>query len=106
MTVCSICGAPAECTHHLIFGRGLRVLANDDALTLELCNKCHNLGIKPEHRIHGNSTAESLSKMLGQMQWERDRLALWLELATGERKEEALDSARAEFRERYSKSYL
>lgn len=106
MTVCNICGAPAECTHHLIFGRGLRSLANDDKLTLKLCNKCHNLAIKRDDRIHGNNVAESLSKMLGQMQWERDRLALWLELATGETREEALDNVRSDFRERYSKSYL
>ena len=68
--ICIFCGGPAECEHHLIFGNSLRKLADADGLKVPACNKCHNIAIKPEDRIHGNPIAEKLSKQLGQAIWE------------------------------------
>lgn len=98
MEVCVICGRPAECTHHLIFGRSRRRLANDDNLIIKLCNEHHNMAVKPVDRIHGNSTAEILSKMLGQALWERDFLMYF--------DEEKGEGARRAFVGRYGRSYL
>ena len=47
--ICILCGRPAECEHHLIFGRGLRNLAEQDGLKVPCCNNCHNMG---KERIH------------------------------------------------------
>lgn len=62
---------PKECDHHLIFGSGLRKLAEEDGLFIPLTNKEHNMGQNTE-RIHGNQAAEKLSKMLGQVTWEKE----------------------------------
>lgn len=63
--ICFFCGKPAECEHHLLFGNGIRELAEQDGLKVPACNKCHNMG-KQIERIHENIMAEKLSKMLGQ----------------------------------------
>lgn len=68
--ICFFCGKPAECEHHLIFGNGIRKLADEDGLTIPMCHKHHNMGSLTE-RIHGNSMAEYLSKALGQAVWEK-----------------------------------
>jgi hypothetical protein len=86
-TICFFCGEPAECEHHLLFGKGIRELAEQDGLKVPACNKCHNMG-KNTERIHDNSMAEKLSKMLGQAIFE-NRIG-----------------TREEFRARYGKSYL
>lgn len=86
-SICIVCGAPAECRHHLIFGNGLRETADKDGLTVPCCNRCHNMGAVPE-TIHGNPMAEKLSKRLGQAIWEMHY------------------GSREEFRERYGRSYL
>lgn len=65
--ICIICGKPSECVHHLIFGMAKRDLADQDGLTMPMCNSCHNMG---RYRLHDNPMAESLSKMLGQAIWE------------------------------------
>lgn len=83
--ICIFCGRPAECEHHLIFGRGLRNLAEQDGLKVPCCNNCHNMG---KERIHENPMAEKLSKMLGQALWENNY------------------GDRDDFRKRYGKSYL
>lgn len=85
--ICYFCQAPAECQHHLIFGRGLRKLADEDGLKVPSCNKHHNTG-RVDERIHGNPMAEKLSKMLGQAIWENNY------------------GARKQFMKRYGKSYL
>lgn len=85
--ICFFCGRPAECEHHLIFGSGNRPLSDKDGLKVPCCNKCHNMGSISE-RIHDNSMAEKLSKMLGQAIFE---------LEIGDRET---------FRRRYGKSYL
>lgn len=89
-----MCGKPAGCEHHLVFGRALRNLAEQDNLKLPMCNECHNLAVKAVDRIHGNSAAEKLSKMLGQALWERDNIV------------EYGENVRPEFIERYGRSYL
>lgn len=96
MERCEMCGNRyAECTHHLCFGNSNRALSDADLLTLKLCNSCHNMAIKPADRIHGNIAAERLSKMLGQMMWERNYY-----------KEGGSKDAREEFIKRYGKAYL
>ena len=85
--ICFFCGRPAECEHHLIFGNGLRELADGDGLKVPSCNRCHNMGQIIE-RVHDNPVAEKLSKMLGRAIWENTY------------------GAREDFRKRYKKSYL
>lgn len=85
--ICIFCGNPRECDHHLLFGTGLRDLAEKDGLIVPSCNRCHNTGGTAE-RIHDNVMAERLSKMLGQAMYE------------------AKIGTRDDFRARYGKSYL
>ena len=101
MSAFSAC--PKECDHHLIFGSGLRKLAEEDGLFIPLTNKEHNMGHNTE-KIHGNQAAEKLSKMLGQTVWESQYLADALEQITGEN--DYRDKARRAFRNRYGISYL
>jgi hypothetical protein len=86
--ICIFCGAPAECEHHLLFGQGIRPLAEADGIKVPSCNRCHNLANKAIDRIHENPMAELLSKMLGQAIWE------------------AHYGTREEFRKRYGQSYM
>lgn len=101
---CEICGRPAQCTHHLIFGWSLRQLADDDSLTINLCNQCHNIG---NDSIHNNTAAEHLSKMLGQALWEKNLIVDEMAKVTGKEFSSYLEEeARKGFRERYGKSWL
>jgi len=84
MKICEICGYPADNTHHLIFGNGVRRLADRDGLTIDLCADCHM-------ELHGNGVASVLSKMLGQAIWERDNPG---------------ETARDKFIARYGRSWL
>lgn len=96
MQRCELCGTRyVECTHHLISGSSGRKLADEDGLTMKLCNSCHNMAIKPVDRIHGNIVAEKLSKMLGQAIWERNYY-----------EKGGQDNAREQFIKRYGKSFL
>ena len=90
---CLLCGRPTTAEHHLIFGRGFRNLADEDGLTIPICDNCHTLG---KYRIHDNPIAEAMSKIIGQLQYEKDKVA------------EGIDpkEARENFRERYGRSYL
>lgn len=92
---CFFCGSPAECQHHLIFGSSNRQLAEKDGLKVPSCNRCHNMGNIKE-RVHENSMAEKMSKMIGQYAWELKTVS------SGVRP----DLARELFRKRYGKSYL
>ena len=94
---------PRECDHHLIFGSGLRKLADEDGLIIPLTNKEHNMGQTTE-RIHENQAAEKLSKIAGQLAYEKEYYRSALEAL----KETDADSdpAREAFRERYGISYL
>jgi len=85
--ICFFCGKSAECEHHLLFGKGIRPLAEEDGLKVPSCHRCHNLGMTIE-KVHDNPMAEKLSKMLGQAIYEK-------KIGT-----------REDFRKRYGKSYL
>ena len=93
-------GTAAECRHHLIYGRGLRELAEEDGLWIPLTNAEHNMS-RPISQIHGNPPAEKLSKMLGQAIWEKEYYRDLCTTAGNIR-----DDAREEFRKRYGISYL
>lgn len=96
-------GVPKECDHHCIFGRGLRELADADGLWIPLLNREHNLSPNGTiYQIHGNPAAEKLSKMLGQMAWEKQYIIDKYELPF----EGINDEAREAFIARYGKSYL
>ena len=94
-------GKPKECDHHLIFGRGLRDLAEEDGLFIPLTDAEHDMS-SPLHQIHDNPPAEKLSKIAGQLAFEknyyRDLLEKYVELDG--------DIAREKFRQRYGTSYL
>ena len=90
--------APAECKHHLVFGSGLRELSDQDGLWLPLTHPEHNMSNKGLiYQIHDNIAAEKLSKMLGQVAWEKHTI-----YTTGCNEREA----RQFFRHRYGISYL
>ena len=89
-------GSPAECQHHLCFGSGLRKLSDEDGLYIPLTNSEHNMS---RFGIHGHPAAERLSKMLGQMAWEREYIAQRVE-------KDIRSEAREAFRKRYGISYL
>lgn len=88
--LCEICGKEMGVeTHHLIFGRGIRMIADGDGITMILCHSCHE-------NVHADGTAAHLSKMLGQALWEINAL------------NDGVDQyeARNKFRERYGRSWL
>lgn len=94
-------GKKAECNHHLIFGR-FRELAEEDGLKIPLTNEEHNFG-KLLERIHDNPAAEKLSKICGQLAFEKEfyKKEYYKIHETTEK-----DIARIEFRKRYGKSFL
>ena len=94
---CIICGGHNDCTHHLLFGNSIRKLADEDGIYIPMCNGCHNMAVKATDRIHGNSMAEKLSKMLGQALWEKRAI---VDKGIGE------NEARTQFMGRYGRSYL
>ena len=94
---------PKECEHHLIFGTGLRKLADEDGIWIPLTHNEHNTG-ELKTRIHDNPAAEKLSKIAGQLAYEKNYYREMLEHA-GELEEDE-DPARDIFRRRYGMSYL
>ncbi len=94
-----ISGVPRECIHELVFGKGIRDRAIEDGLTIPLTNEEHNTATKPEDRIHGNPRAEDLSKIAGQLAWEKE---YYRSVIHGE----GDDPARGAFRRRYGISFL
>lgn len=99
-------GSPAECTHHLIMGSGLRKLADEDGLFIPLTNSEHNMSPHGKlYQIHDNPAAEKLSKIAGQLAWEKEYIAEEL-TTTVNLKEILYKEAREEFLKRYGISYL
>lgn len=92
---CAFCGRQTESPHHLIFGKGYRKLADEDGLTLPACDDCHMLN-ELIRRIHDNPMAEKLSKMCGQLAYEKNKVAEGM----------SEDDAREMFRKRYGQSFL
>ena len=84
--LCIFCYKPKQHTHHLVFGRGKRNLADQDGLTVPVCLECHEL-------LHKH---DKISKVIGQLAYERDKCSQGY----------GVDAARESFRQRYSKSYL
>lgn len=91
--ICAISGRRATAKHHVVFGTGRRQLAEEDGLWIPINDEVHNMG---KYAIHGNPTAEKLSKMLGQLAFEKHWVA----------KGDTEDEARERFRARYGRSYL
>lgn len=92
---CAFCGRPCNTEHHLLFGKGIRPLAEADGIKLPICPNCHTMN-KVAERIHDNPIAEKLSKMAGQLAWEKH------DCANGSTEAES----REHFRKRYGESYL
>lgn len=74
----------ADHNHHLVYGRGMRELADKDRLTIPLCYSCHE-------KVHKIPELGAMSKILGQTIWEAE---------CGEK------NARELFIMRYGRSYL
>ena len=103
-------GTPTSTRHHLLFGRGIRNLAEQDGIWIPVTDAEHNMSSKGTiYQIHDNPAAEKLSKMLGQAIWERNYLISQMALPF-ESEDEAFDrlsrECREAFRARYHKSYL
>lgn len=93
-------GAPTECIHHCVFGTGLRALSEIYGLTIPLTNAEHNMSPQGTiNQIHGNPAAEKLSKMLGQIAFEKEYYRKQLY-------NDDSDPARDKFRKVFNKSYL
>ena len=103
MEFCAICGRRAEADHHLIFGRGLRKLCDEDDLIIPICNHCHNMSTMS---IHDHTSAEQLSKMLGQALYERRELIKALEIFDKDFANHMDKEARKSFVARYGRSWL
>jgi len=89
MNNCILCGRPTDNVHHLVYGNSHRKLADQDELVIGLCLKHHN-------EIHANSSMGIMSKIIGQLAYERDLCA----------KGSTQNEAREQFRKRYGSSYL
>lgn len=94
---CIFCGKSTQTEHHLLFGIGIRELAEEDGVKIPVCDAEHNMA-GGTRQIHDNSIAEKLSKIAGQLAWEKE---YYRSLYGNED-----DPAREAFRERYGRSYL
>lgn len=92
---CMFCGRPTTFQHHFLFGRGVRQLAEEDGIKGPVCEDCHVIG-NVLCRIHDNVMAEKMSKIIGQLSWEKRKVAEGM----------AEDEAREAFRKRYGESWL
>ena len=93
--LCIICNKKATDVHHLIPGTSGRRLADEDGLTIPLCRCCHD-------QIHRDNKMLVLTKIIGQLAWERDYLIKKYELPFDDLETEC----RVAFTERYSKGYI
>lgn len=94
---CVFCGRGEAKKHHLIFGTGLREKADEDGIFIYACSACHVTGERVEDRIHDNPMAEKLSKMLGQVMWEKNYI---------EEHGCSADDAKYAFIQRYGRGYI
>lgn len=93
---CMICGRPTTTQHHFLFGRWIRKLAEEDGIKGPVCDQHHNMASKVSEKIHDNPMAEKLSKIVGQLAWEKRKVA------EGMTEREAREA----FRKRYKESWL
>ena len=99
-------GVPTNTHHHLLFGRGIRDLADKDGIWIPVTDAEHNMSSKGTiNQIHDNPAAEKLSKIAGQLAWERIWLADQL-VEKGKNSDEWMREARESFRKRYGQSFL
>ena len=93
---------------------GVTELFAKDGLKVPVCNNCHNMG-EILMRIHGNPMAERMSKIIGQLAWEKeyalqkaDEFARIIDAdrEEGEVKQIIHKGGRETFRKRYGCSYL
>lgn len=103
-------GTPTNTRHHLLFGRGIRDLADKDGIWIPVTDAEHTMSICGTiNQIHGNPAAEKLSKIAGQLAWERAWIISQAALSF-ESEDEAYDrlsrECREAFRKRYGQSYL
>lgn len=89
MNECMICGSNQVVIHHAIPGTANRSKSDKYGLVMPLCVKCHDA-------IHRNPKMTTMSKIIGQLAFERE------EVANGFTKEQA----REKFRKEFGKSYL
>lgn len=93
-------GLPRECRHHLIFGGARRrEKAEEDGLWIPLTHNEHNMATYRFEQIHENPPAEYLSKMVGQLAWEK-------EFYRRKICDPDQDPARDAFQKRYGESYM
>ena len=107
-------GVPCTTKHHLVFGRygAWRDLSEKFGLWVPITDDEHNMSSKGnKNQIHDNPAAEKLSKMLGQVAFEKDYLAK--KLANANRDglddksvDEWYDEAREAFRKEFGESFL
>lgn len=90
---CIICGTRRTDMHHALGGNTKRHLSDEDGLLLPLCHE-HHLG---NMSVHKNKEMMVMSKIIGQLSWEKECVA----------KNGVTESvAREEFRRRYGESFL
>lgn len=92
---CMFCGRPTTTKHHFLFGNGMKGLAEKDGIKGPVCDDCHTMNRAIE-KIHDNIMAEKLSKICGQLAWEKRCVANGC----------TEDEARELFRKRYDISFL
>ena len=93
--VCLLCDRPADETHHLIYGRGLRKLSDEDQITVPLCAYCHR------HLHQNGGVLSKFSKIAGQLAWEKEYMA-----GKSDDGKELAEEARERFRDRYGRSWI
>ena len=71
---CLICGAKAEHTHHAIPGTANRAKSDRYGLLMPLCANCHDMS---RDSIHKNPKMASMSKIIGQLAYERDAAIMY-----------------------------
>lgn len=102
-TISVFSGKPTNIPHHLLFGKGIRPLAEEDGLWIPLTAEEHTSSPKGKiFQVHDNPAAEKLSKIAGQLGWERNYLINKYQLPFEDLEEEAREA----FRRRYGKSWL
>lgn len=65
---CFICGAPAECEHHIYMGKN-RKASTEHGFTVPLCNGCHNMRNDSVH-LDGRQVLNKKLKRICQKKFE------------------------------------
>lgn len=107
-------GSPATCQHHLIYGKygSLRTKADKAGLWIPLTDSEHNMSSTGTiNQIHDNPAAEKLSKILGEVAWERQYLAKKLANVNKEGLDEKsiedwIDESRGAFRKEFGENFI